>query len=92
MFKKINKIKLNRSERNFCCSLSSVQMVKLLVAKGGTINAQDKKERRPLHWAAYMGEEEWQKCLSLEPFTLASKNPNLSYIRVFRGKLQGNYP
>ena len=28
----------------------------------------------------------------LEPFTLASKNQNLSYIRVFRGKLLGNYP
>ena len=29
---------------------------------------------------------------TIEPFTLASKNRNLSYIRVFRGKLLGNYP
>lgn len=33
------------------------QMVSLLLAKGANINAFDKKDRRALHWAAYMGEE-----------------------------------
>lgn len=33
------------------------QMVNLLLAKGANINAFDKKDRRALHWAAYMGEE-----------------------------------
>lgn len=33
----------------------ALQMVKLLISKGASINAQDKKDRRPLHWAAYMG-------------------------------------
>lgn len=30
-------------------------MVNLLLAKGANINAFDKKDRRALHWAAYMG-------------------------------------
>ena len=30
-------------------------MVKLLLEKGATINAFDKKDRRAIHWAAYMG-------------------------------------
>lgn len=33
------------------------QMVNLLLAKGANINAFDKKDRRALHWAAYMGED-----------------------------------
>lgn len=33
------------------------QMVNLLLAKGANINAFDKKDRRALHWAAYMGKE-----------------------------------
>lgn len=32
------------------------QMVKLLLSRGANINAFDKKDRRALHWAAYMGE------------------------------------
>ena len=32
-----------------------LQMVKLLLEKGATINAFDKKDRRAIHWAAYMG-------------------------------------
>lgn len=32
-------------------------MVNLLLAKGANINAFDKKDRRALHWAAYMGED-----------------------------------
>lgn len=30
-------------------------MVKLLLSRGANINAFDKKDRRALHWAAYMG-------------------------------------
>lgn len=30
-------------------------MVNLLLAKGANINAFDKKDRRALHWAAYIG-------------------------------------
>ena len=33
-------------------------MVRLLIEKGATINAYDKKDRRALHWAAYMGHVE----------------------------------
>lgn len=39
-------------------SLSVIfQMVNLLLAKGANINAFDKKDRRALHWAAYMGKD-----------------------------------
>lgn len=38
------------------CTLVFFQMVNLLLAKGANINAFDKKDRRALHWAAYMGE------------------------------------
>ena len=31
------------------------QMVKLLLSRGANINAFDKKDRRAIHWAAYMG-------------------------------------
>lgn len=31
-------------------------MVKLLLSRGANINAFDKKDRRAIHWAAYMGE------------------------------------
>ena len=41
----------SRVQRNFLC----VQMVQLLIEKGTTINSYDKKERRALHWAAFMG-------------------------------------
>lgn len=30
-------------------------MVKLLLSRGANINAFDKKDRRAIHWAAYMG-------------------------------------
>lgn len=33
-------------------------MAKLLLEKGATINAFDKKDRRAVHWAAYMGHTE----------------------------------
>ena len=33
-------------------------MTKLLLEKGATINAFDKKDRRAIHWAAYMGHTE----------------------------------
>lgn len=37
-------------------------MVKLLLSRGANINAFDKKDRRAIHWGAYMGE---LKCLGL---------------------------
>lgn len=33
-------------------------MVNLLLSKGANINAFDKKDGRPLHWAAFMGESQ----------------------------------
>ncbi len=30
-------------------------MTQLLLSKGATINAFDKKDRRAIHWAAFMG-------------------------------------
>ena len=33
-------------------------MVSLLIERGATINAYDKKDRRAIHWAAYMGHVE----------------------------------
>lgn len=30
-------------------------MVSLLLSRGANINAFDKKDRRAIHWAAYMG-------------------------------------
>jgi len=38
-------------------------MIKLLLDKGATINAFDKKDRRAVHWAAYMGHVEIVKML-----------------------------
>lgn len=30
-------------------------MINLLISKGAHVGAMDKKDRRPIHWAAYMG-------------------------------------
>ena len=30
-------------------------MAQLLLTKGAHVNAADKKDRKPIHWAAYMG-------------------------------------
>lgn len=30
-------------------------MVNLLLSKGANMSAKDKKERQPIHWAAYLG-------------------------------------
>ena len=38
-------------------------MVQLLLEKGATINAFDKKDRRAIHWAAYMGHVDVVKLL-----------------------------
>ncbi|KAH3720656.1 hypothetical protein DPMN_063648 [Dreissena polymorpha] len=38
-------------------------MIKLLLDQGATINAFDKKDRRAIHWAAYMGHVEIVKLL-----------------------------
>lgn len=32
-------------------------MVRLLLSRGANINAFDKKDRRAIHWAAYMGKK-----------------------------------
>lgn len=32
-------------------------MINLLISKGAHVGAMDKKDRRPIHWAAYMGKE-----------------------------------
>lgn len=34
-----------------------MQMVNLLLNKGASLNVCDKKERQPLHWAAFLGEK-----------------------------------
>ncbi len=39
-------------------------MVKMLLEKGATINAFDKKDRRAIHWAAYMGHVDVVKILT----------------------------
>lgn len=31
------------------------QMVEFLIGKGANLDARDKRERRPLHWAAFAG-------------------------------------
>lgn len=33
-------------------------MVELLLEKGASINAFDKKDRRAIHWAAFMGHQD----------------------------------
>jgi ankyrin repeat protein len=33
-------------------------MVQLLLERGATVNAFDKRDRRAIHWAAFMGHEE----------------------------------
>jgi ankyrin repeat protein len=38
-------------------------MAKLLLEQGATINAFDKKDRRAVHWAAYMGHTELVRLL-----------------------------
>ena len=45
-------------------NIFSSQMVKMLLEKGATINAFDKKDRRAIHWAAYMGHVDVVKILT----------------------------
>lgn len=33
-------------------------MAQLLLTKGAHVNAMDKKDRKPIHWAAYMGKSQ----------------------------------
>ncbi|KAK6291223.1 hypothetical protein J4Q44_G00383770 [Coregonus suidteri] len=44
--------------------LQSTKMVRLLLSRGANINAFDKKDRRAIHWAAYMGHIEVVKLLA----------------------------
>lgn len=46
---------MNNSTSEFNENLFLLQMVKLLLSRGANINAFDKKDRRAIHWAAYMG-------------------------------------
>lgn len=39
----------------YCYPLVFLQMVSLLLRKGATVSAKDKKERQAIHWAAYCG-------------------------------------
>ncbi len=34
-------------------------MVRLLLSRGANINAFDKRDRRAIHWAAYMGNQNY---------------------------------
>lgn len=50
-------------------------MVSLLLSRGANINAFDKKDRRAIHWAAYMG---------MYIFLLINTNSNkISYVVVW---------
>lgn len=40
-------------------------MVSLLLSRGANINAFDKKDRRAIHWAAYMGMYIFQLLISV---------------------------
>lgn len=46
---------MNSSSEFLWNYLFLLQMVKLLLSRGANINAFDKKDRRAIHWAAYMG-------------------------------------
>lgn len=46
-------------------SFSLSQMVSLLLSRGANINAFDKKDRRAIHWAAYMGMYIFQLLISV---------------------------
>ncbi len=48
----------------YMSNIFSSQMVKMLLEKGATINAFDKKDRRAIHWAAYMGHVDVVKILT----------------------------
>lgn len=54
-------------------------MVNLLLAKGANINAFDKKDRRALHWAAYMGKA--QVVVSCSNFLLTNCQRVLQWTR-----------
>uniref|UniRef100_A0A3Q2QPZ1 Ankyrin repeat domain 28 n=1 Tax=Fundulus heteroclitus TaxID=8078 RepID=A0A3Q2QPZ1_FUNHE len=49
-------------------------MVRLLLSRGANINAFDKKDRRAIHWAAYMGHIEVVKLLASHGAEVACKD------------------
>lgn len=53
-------------------------MVNLLLNKGANINAFDKKDGRPLHWAAFMGKSHSQVVEYVPSFILMSEVLSLS--------------
>ncbi|XP_045080800.1 serine/threonine-protein phosphatase 6 regulatory ankyrin repeat subunit A-like, partial [Coregonus clupeaformis] len=53
---------------------SCSEMVRLLLSRGANINAFDKKDRRAIHWAAYMGHIEVVKLLASHGSEVSCKN------------------
>uniref|UniRef100_A0A8C6KED5 Ankyrin repeat domain 28 n=1 Tax=Nothobranchius furzeri TaxID=105023 RepID=A0A8C6KED5_NOTFU len=51
-----------------------LKMVRLLLSRGANINAFDKKDRRAIHWAAYMGHIEVVKLLASHRAEVACKD------------------
>lgn len=60
-----------------------LQMVKLLLNKGANLSAIDKKERQPIHCAAYLGE---YASLSCQCFTSQARCKIAISFPVFCGK------
>lgn len=50
-----------------------LQMVKLLLNKGANLSAIDKKERQPIHCAAYLGKQVTLFCLCCSAHTFIVK-------------------
>lgn len=46
---------LKKKKKSSICCENILQMVSLLLSKGANVNANDKKERKAIHWAAYHG-------------------------------------
>lgn len=57
-------------------------MVSLLLSRGANINAFDKKDRRAIHWAAYMGRYIFQ----LANTVVIKKSSYVLWFDIFLGK------
>lgn len=54
-------------------------MAELLITNGCLVNACDKKERRPLHYAAFMGHEDLVRLLLNHGADVNAKDRSVSY-------------